>query len=218
MTGPAAHGTCTPLSGIGRTIARRMEEAWKAPAFHLTAELAAGGLDAERAGRAGVTFTDVLLSRCARALLAHPGVNAHYDPAGFAVTTFERADIGIAVATDRGLLVPVLRSVDAMSLEEIAAGRRELVERARAGSLAMADMQGGTFTVSNLGMFGIVRFDAILNVPQVAILATGAARTQYADVDGVPVPRRVVDVTLTCDHRALDGAAGAVFLRDLGGA
>jgi len=204
-----------PLTATGRTMARRMAEAWKAPVFHLTVEADADAWDALRAGRAGVTLTDVLLMRCARALLAHQAVNAHFDPEALAVTRFERADIGIAVATDRGLLVPVLRGVDGLSLEQIAAGRRELVERARAGRLALADMQGATFTVSNLGMLGVAHFDAIVNVPQVAILAVGAIQARPFLADGELAERRAIALTLTCDHRAIDGATGATFLGDL---
>jgi pyruvate dehydrogenase E2 component (dihydrolipoamide acetyltransferase) len=162
-----------------------------------------------------VTLTDVLLLRAARALTLHPGVNAHYDPDALAVNRFERADIGLAVATERGLLVPVLRGAESLSLGEIAARRRELVERARAGRLSLAEMQGATFTVSNLGMFSVVQFDAILNVPQVAILAAGATQSRPVVVDGALAERRVIALTLTCDHRAVDGATGAMFLQDL---
>jgi pyruvate dehydrogenase E2 component (dihydrolipoamide acetyltransferase) len=210
-----AEPTAVKLSMTGRTIARRMEESWRAPVFHLTAELDADVLERARAGLDGVTLNDVLVQRSAQALLANPAVNAHYDPEGLRVLRFAEAHVGIAVATERGLLVPVLRDVQALSLAEIAAGRRALVVLARAGRLSAADMQGGTFTVSNLGMFGIARFDAIVNVPQVAILAVGSARPQLVLEAGVPVERRTIDLTLTCDHRAIDGATGATFLRDL---
>jgi pyruvate dehydrogenase E2 component (dihydrolipoamide acetyltransferase) len=198
-------------------MARRMNAAWKAPAFHLTVEADVDVWDGERAGHDGVTLTDVLLMRCARALMLHQKLNAHYDPDELAVTQFERADIGLAVATDRGLLVPVLRGVNRMSLAEIAAERRALVERARAGKLSMAEMQGATFTVSNLGMLAVVQFDAIVNVPQVAILAVGAVQSRPAFAEGELVEQRVLAMTLTCDHRAVDGAAGARFLRELVG-
>jgi pyruvate dehydrogenase E2 component (dihydrolipoamide acetyltransferase) len=149
--------------------------------------------------------------------MLHPKLNAHYDPDELAVTQFERADIGLAVATDRGLLVPVLRGINRMSLAEIAAERRTLVERARAGQVTMAEMQGATFTVSNLGMLAVVQFDAIVNVPQVAILAVGAVQSRPAFAEGQLVEQRVIAMTLTCDHRAVDGAAGARFLRELVG-
>jgi pyruvate dehydrogenase E2 component (dihydrolipoamide acetyltransferase) len=211
----AGEPTQVKLTATGRTIARRMEEAWKAPVFHLTVEADAEVWDGLRDGHDGVTITDVLLMRCAHALTLHPKVNAHYDADAFAVNQFERADIGLAVATERGLLVPVLRGVESLSLEEIASERRALVERARDGRLSMAEMQGATFTVSNLGMFSVVQFEAIVNVPQVAILAVGAAQSRVTLVDGELAEKRVITMTLTCDHRAVDGATGAMFLRDL---
>jgi pyruvate dehydrogenase E2 component (dihydrolipoamide acetyltransferase) len=204
-----------PLSGTGRSMARRMEHAWTAPAFTLVVELEVDGLDRARAGHQGVSLTDVLLMRCAHALVAHPQLNAHYHADAYSVTRFETASIGIAVATRRGLLVPVLRDVDRLPLDEIAAGRRELVDRARGGQLSMAEMQGGTFTLSNLGMFGVTHFTALLNPPQVAILAVGKVRTQLAMAAGTIAELRVMTLTLTCDHRAVDGATGASFLRDI---
>jgi pyruvate dehydrogenase E2 component (dihydrolipoamide acetyltransferase) len=214
---PAPASTRIPLTATGRTMARRMDEAWKAPVFHLTVEADAQTWDSSRDGYDGVTLTDVLLMRCARALMSNPKLNAHYDAGDLAVTQFERADIGLAVATDRGLLVPVLRGVEAMSLDEIATARRALVERARAGRLSMAEMQGGTFTISNLGMLSVLQFDAILNIPQVAILAVGAIQARTSVVDGQLADQRVMSMTLTCDHRAVDGATGALFLRELVG-
>ena len=220
MSEPALHAvssepTQVKLSATGRTMARRMDEAWKAPVFHLTVEADADAWNALRRGVPDVTITDVLLMRCAQALMLHPKVNAHYDAEAFAVNRFDRADIGLAVATERGLLVPVLRGVESLSLDEIASQRRALVERARAGELSMTEMQGATFTVSNLGMFSIVEFDAIVNVPQVAILAVGATQSRVVLRDGDVAETRVITVTLTCDHRAVDGATGAMFLRDL---
>jgi pyruvate dehydrogenase E2 component (dihydrolipoamide acetyltransferase) len=211
----AAEPTRVKLTATGRTMARRMDDAWKAPVFHLTVEADADAFDALRSGLDGVSITDVLLMRSAQALMLHPKVNAHYDAEAFAVNQFARADIGLAVATDRGLLVPVLRGVESMSLEEIASQRRLLVQRARAGQLSAAEMQGATFTVSNLGMYSIVEFDAIVNVPQVAILAVGATQSRVVLVDGAVTEQRVITMTLTCDHRAVDGATGALFLGDL---
>ena len=212
-----AASTRVKLTATGRTMARRMEEAWKAPVFHLTVEADARAWDALREGQDGVGLTDVLLMRSARALRLHPSINAHYDADALAVDRFERADIGLAVATERGLLVAVLRGVESLSLGEIASQRRALVKRARAGQLTLAEMQGATFTVSNLGMFSVVQFDAIVNVPQVAILAVGATQSRAVVVDGRLAEKRVITMTLTCDHRAVDGATGALFLRDLVG-
>jgi len=161
----------------------------------------------------GATVTDALLAACTAALRAHPSLNAHCD--GAAVTVFDEVNLGIAVAADAGLTVPVLQGAQALDLSGFAAARRDVVERARTGKLTRADMTGGTFTVSNLGMMGVDRFDAILNPPQVAILAVGATKQRQVWHDGDPAWRPVAELTLTCDHRAVDGAAGAGFLATL---
>ncbi|MFB9375907.1 2-oxo acid dehydrogenase subunit E2 [Kineococcus gynurae] len=203
-------GTTTPLKGIRRTAARRMVAAWQAPVFHLTVGVdMTNALDPARRP-AGTTVSDVLLAACAQALKVHPALNAHY--ADEAVTTFEQVNVGLAVATDAGLVVPVVQGAGELDLEGIAAQRKEIVGRARSGKLQMSDVSGGTFTVSNLGMLGIDSFDAILNVPQVAILAVGSTRHQQVWNDGDPQWRPIAQLTLTCDHRAIDGATGATFL------
>jgi pyruvate dehydrogenase E2 component (dihydrolipoamide acetyltransferase) len=209
-------GTRIVLSGISKRVARRMEEAWKAPAFHVAALLDADELDLERAAHASATLTDVLLLRCARGLTQHPELNAHYDAAETAVVRFADVNLGIAVATPKGLMVPVLHAAQTCALAEIAERRRDLVNRARLGQVTIDDLEGGTFTISNLGMFGITRFDAILNPPQVAIMAVGAARSQPELRDGGLGERRSIEVTLTCDHRAVDGVTAAAFLQQLG--
>jgi len=203
-----AEAVTTPLSGVARTAARRMVAAWEAPVFHLgmdvdmTAALAAKG--------DGVTVSDLIVEACAAALVAHPAVNAHY--ADEAITVHSAVNVGLAVDTPKGLMVPVIHGADALGRAGIAVARKDIVERAHAGALKMPDISGGTFTVSNLGMLGIDAFDAILNVPQVAILAVGATRSVPREsIDGIlwlPQAR----FTLTCDHRALDGATGARFL------
>lgn len=213
MTAPvvaAPTGTTTPLKGLRRTAARRMVTAWEAPVFHLTVSIdMSSALDVKNRAP-GATVTDALLAACAGALQAHPAINAHY--ADEAVTVFDQANVGLAVATEAGLVVPIVHGAHDLDLGGIAAARRDIVERARLGRLAMADVTGGTFTISNLGMLGIDRFDAILNVPQVAILAVG--RTEHRQVwnGGDPVWRPLAEMTLTCDHRAVDGATGAGFL------
>lgn len=185
-----------------------MVKAWEAPVFHLgvdvdmTAALARKG--------EGVTVSDVLLLACAAALAAHPGLNAWFGDE--AVTVVDDVNIGLAVATDAGLVVPVVHRVDTLDLDGVAAARRDVVERARTGKLAMADVTSGTFTVSNLGMLGIDEFDAILNVPQVAILAVSSTRQQQVWTSEGPGWKPVARFTLTCDHRAVDGATGARFL------
>lgn len=163
----------------------------------------------------GVTVTDALLRACAHALTRHPDINAHF--AEEAVTTFERVNLGFAVATDAGLTVPVIHNADRLDLNEMSEKRREAVEKARGGALRVRDVDGGTFTVSNLGMFGVDHFDAILNPPQVGILAVGATRQRYVMVDGGPAWRPISDLTLTCDHRGVDGVTGARFLSTLCG-
>ena len=203
-------GTATPLKGIRRTAARRMVAAWEAPVFHLTiaVDMTAALTVKERVP--GATVTDALLASCARALSEHPALNAHY--ADEVVTTYDVVNLGLAVATDAGLMVPVVQGADRLELTELAHARRDVTARAREGRLQMADVTGGTFTVSNLGMMGIDRFDAILNVPQVAILAVGSTSHRQVWNGGEPAWCPMADLTLTCDHRAVDGATGAGFL------
>lgn len=208
-------GTTTPLSGIRRVTARRMAESWKAPVFHLTCETDMTQALELRDRQNVVTVTDVLLWACTEALARHPNLNAHFGDE--AVTTFERVNLGLAVATEAGLTVPVIHGADYLDLSKLAHERRGMVEKARLGTLRMRDVDGGTFTVSNLGMFGIDRFDAVLNVPQVAILAVGTIRQRYVMVGDEPVWRPISELTLTCDHRAVDGATGARFLDTLRG-
>lgn len=204
------NGTTTPLKGIRRTAARRMISAWAAPVFHLGVEVDMTAALAAKSGTAGATVTDILLAACAQALTEHPALNAHY--ADEAVTVFGEVNLGIAVATEAGLMVPVVHGADRLDVAGLATARREVVAKARTGKLGMADVTGGTFTVSNLGMMGIDRFDAILNVPQVAILAVGSTRQRQVWNDGDPAWRPISELTLTCDHRAVDGATGAGFL------
>jgi pyruvate dehydrogenase E2 component (dihydrolipoamide acetyltransferase) len=193
-----------------------MVKAWEAPVFHLGIDVdMSAALAAKEAAPKGVTISDILMRACAAALRAHPRLNAWYDDES--VTQVNDVNIGLAVATDAGLMVPVIHRTDQLSITGIAAARRDIVERARTSQLGMADVTGGTFTVSNLGMLGIDEFDAILNVPQVAILAVSATRQRQVWIESVgggawkPIAR----FTLTCDHRAIDGATGAAFLATL---
>lgn len=203
-------GVVTPLKGIRRTAARRMVAAWEAPVFHLSVEVDMSAALTVKDRAEGATVTDALLTSCAGALTDHPTINAHYGDES--VTTFSRVNLGMAVATQAGLVVPVIHDADRLDLAGTAVARREVATRARNGKLTMADVTGGTFTVSNLGMMGIDRFDAILNVPQVAILAVGATSRRHVWNDADPQWRPVAELTLTCDHRAVDGATGACFL------
>jgi len=160
-----------------------------------------------------VTVTDVLTKLCAIALLRHREMNAHF--AVEEVRIFPSAHVGLAVATERGLVVPVQREADKKSLVQLAAERSALVGRAREGKLTQEDLEGGTFTISNLGMYGVEQFIAVLNAPQAAILAVGAIEERPVAEDGELAVRPMMSLTLTCDHRAIDGAKAAEFLREV---
>ncbi len=208
------------LSSMRKTIARRLTEAWQAPVFQLGVTVDMGRA-LELRGRLvqlhgdGVkpTISDLLTKVCAAALMRHRPVNALYK--GDAVELYPTANIGIAVAIPKGLVVPVIQGCERKSIAEIAAARAAVVERARAGKLQQADLEGGTFTISNLGMYGIERFIAVLNPPQAAILAVGSTEQKPVVVEGEVVVRPRMELTLTCDHRAVDGATGAEFLGDV---
>lgn len=206
-------GVEVPLTGLHRTAAKRMVQAWAAPVFHLTVEVDMTAAGAVKSVEPSATVTDAIVAAAAAALLEVPEVNAHVGDE--AITRFTDANVGIAVATPKGLMVPVVHQAQLKSLAELAAARKDIVGRARDGGITRDDITGGTFTISNLGMMGITRFDAILNVPQAAILAVGATVDRFvASPDGgrwTPI----AELTLTCDHRALDGATGARFLAAL---
>ena len=197
-----------PLSKTARIMVRHMNEAWQAPMFALTAEIDMTAALARRGE--GITLTDVIVAACARTLCEHPRLNAHYREES--VVEFDEANIGLAVAAEKGLTVPVIHGAQKLSLAEIGARRRELVEKTRSGRIRITDVSGGTFTISNLGMYDITRFTALLNPPQVAILAVGSTNRRQHWNNGDPQWRQVAEFTLTCDHRAIDGAAGASFL------
>ena len=207
------------LSQMRRTIARRLNEAWQAPHFQITmsADMRAAIRLREklvarlREGEAKPTFSDILTKSCAVALMRHRDVNAHFG--GDEVRLFPTANIGIAVAVERGLLVPVIRNCERKTILEIARARSELVERTRAGRIEQAELDGGTFTISNLGMYGVERFVAVLNPPQAAILAVGAIEERAVAENGQVTARPVLELTLSCDHRAVDGATASEFLR-----
>ncbi len=205
-----------PLSTIRKTIARRLTAAWEVPVFILTMSVdmtPAKGL-IERARELNpdvrITVTDLLAKVCAQALMRHPDVNVQFT--GEAILRFPSAHIGIAAAAPQGLVVPVIRSVERLSLSETAQHRAEVIGRARDNKLQQSDLEGGTFTISNLGMFGVEQFIAILNPPQAAILAVGATEDRAVVVDGELVARPMMTISLTVDHRAVDGAPAADFL------
>jgi len=204
-----------PLTSLRKTIARRLTEAWQAPAFQISmsADMSRAQELHARLREQGVSVTDILTKLAAIALLRHRGVNAHF--ADDELRIFPNAHIGLAVATERGLIVPVQRDVERKSLVQIAAERKEIVQRTREGKLSQEDLDGGTFTISNLGMYGVEIFTAVLNPPQAAILAVSAIEEKPVVVNGDLVARPLMAMTLTCDHRAVDGAKAAEFLREL---
>jgi pyruvate dehydrogenase E2 component (dihydrolipoamide acetyltransferase) len=208
-----------PLTNIRKTIARRLTAAWEAPVFQLTVsadmtranDLVSRARDLNPDVR--VTVTDLLVKLSAQALMRHRDVNVQYSED--ALLKFPTANVGIAVAAPQGLVVPVIRSVEHLSLAEVAEARGDVVGRARDNKLTAQDLEDGTFTISNLGMFGIEQFVAVLNPPQAAILAVGATADTPVARDGEVVVRPMLTMTLTVDHRAVDGATGADFLRTL---
>ena len=209
-----------PLSMMRKTIARRLSESiGPIPTFYLTSEI-----DMTRVGQlreqmtaAGdqfkVSVNDIVIKAVAIALTRHPEVNAHW--LGDAIRYFSTAHIGMAVATDDGLIVPVIRDAQDKGLGQIGKEARDFAKRARERKLAPAEYTGGTFSVSNLGMFGIDQFTALINPPEAAILAVGATETKPVWENGAFVPRQRMRVTLSCDHRVIDGAIGAKFLQTL---
>jgi pyruvate dehydrogenase E2 component (dihydrolipoamide acetyltransferase) len=207
------------LTSTRKTIARRLTEAWQAPVFQLTLSVdMTRALDLRERlvarlgeGETKPTVSDLLTKVCAAALVRHPAVNAHFS--GDKILRFPYAHVGIAVAAPNGLVVPVIRDADRKTIQEIAADRADVVGRAREGKLQRSDLEDGTFTISNLGMFGIEQFIAVLNPPQAAILAVGATEEKPVVRDGQVEVRPMMSMTITCDHRAIDGADGASFLR-----
>ena len=203
-------GETFPLKGIKKVASRRMVEAWQAPVFHLSVDV-----DMQHAlvrGKQGVgtTITDIILLATRDALLDQPQMNAHFKDE--AITVYKEINIGLAVATEAGLMVPVIHNTHVKSLQDIADSRKEIVAKSRSGSLGMADIDGATFTISNLGMLGIDRFDAIINPPQIGILAIGSTKNVPIVKDSGFAVAAQATFTLTCDHRAVDGATGAKFL------
>lgn len=210
-----------PLAGLRRTIAERMaESARSAPHITLQIDVDMSRAEALRhcfnaAGEARVTLTAIIVKACAWALKRHPYVNASLHDG--AIHLWKEVHVGVAVALPEGLIVPVVRDADGKGLRRIAEEIADLTQRARENRLTPDDVAGGTFTVSNLGMFGIDRFTAIINPPQSAILAVGrmARRVIPADETGGIAVRPMVTLTLSADHRVLDGAVAARFLGDL---
>jgi pyruvate dehydrogenase E2 component (dihydrolipoamide acetyltransferase) len=216
---PTGEAERVALSNVRKTIARRLTEAWRIPVFQLQASADMTRVNAlvarlrERDPELRVTVTDVLTKICAQALIRHREVNAEFTDD--AILLHPTANVGLAVAAPQGLVVPVIRSAERLSLTEIAGVRADLVGRARENKLRAEDLEGGTFTISNLGMFAVERFTAVLNPPQAAIVAVGATEDRVVPAEAGTAVRPIVTLTGTFDHRAVDGAPAAAFLQTL---
>jgi pyruvate dehydrogenase E2 component (dihydrolipoamide acetyltransferase) len=187
-------------------MAERTTQSWTTvPHFFLSRDVDATPLNAMREAMTGVTHTDLLVALVARALRKHPRLNG-----GSAAV-----NVAIAIAVEDAVVTGVIHRADSSSLPAIASRRKELSERARAGKLQPADIAGATFTISNLGMYGVDAFTAIIVPPQAGILAVGAITDRVVAVNGQPAVRPMMTLTLSCDHRAVDGARGAAFLNDV---
>ncbi|HKV04858.1 MAG TPA: dihydrolipoamide acetyltransferase family protein [Candidatus Acidoferrales bacterium] len=218
-TSDAAPGA-QALSSIGRLMAERTTQSWTSvPHFFLTRECEASGLNASRARLSkaieearGVrlSHTDLLISVVARALEHHPRLNASWT--GQAIRFNQEINIGVAMAVEEGVVAGVVRSANKIELAEIAVQRRDLADRARAGRLRPDDIAGATFTISNLGMYHVNAFTAIIVPPQAAILAVGEIEDRVIAVEGKPAVRPMITLTLSCDHRVVDGARAAEFM------
>lgn len=212
--------TVIPLSATRKTIARRLTEAkQQIPHFYLTVEYELDGLMAHRktlneSGGTKVSVNDLIVHCIAKALMKEPRVNVNL--VGDDIHQFEDANISVAIATDEGLYPATVPQAQNKSPQEIAEAVAVLAEKAQTGKLAKEDISGGSFTVSNLGMFGVSNFTAIINPPMGAILALGKGEEKVVVKDGAPAVATMVSTTLSCDHRVIDGAVGAKFLQILG--
>jgi pyruvate dehydrogenase E2 component (dihydrolipoamide acetyltransferase) len=215
---PRAPRVAAPAPTVGtvwRIMADRMTQSWTtAPHFYLVREVNASRLiswrDRAKKQIPTLTYTDLLVKLVAAAIAQHPRVNVSWKDG--AIVQHPDINIGLAVAIDDGLVVPVIHRADTLSLAEMASRRGDLSSRAQAGKLRPADIQGGGFTISNLGMYGVDAFNAIVNPPQAAILAIGRIAERVVAISGQPAVQPTLVLTLSCDHRALDGARGAQFL------
>jgi pyruvate dehydrogenase E2 component (dihydrolipoamide acetyltransferase) len=212
-----------PLTGIARLMAERTTQSWQqAPHFFLVRELDAGALNdareklgpaIERDRGVKVTHTDLLVALVARTLVKHPKMNASWMGQGIRLNP--GINISVAMAVKDGVVGAVIPKADSTSLADIAVQRRDLTERARSGKLKPSDLADGTFTITNLGMYGIDAFSAIIAAPQAAILAIGRISDRVVPINGQPGIRPMFTMTLSSDHRVVDGAQAALFLKDL---
>ena len=213
------HPTLTPT--IGRLMAERTTQSWTTvPHFFVTRDVDAGALndarERERSRNAKVTHTDLLVALVARTLGKHPRLNASWERGE--VVTHPDVNVALAIGVENAVVTAVIPRADRAAIGDIATRRRELTERAQAGRLQPADITGATFTISNLGMFDVDAFTAIIVPPQAAILAVGAIADRVVAVNGQPAVRPMLSMTLSCDHRVASGVQAAEFMRDLANA
>jgi pyruvate dehydrogenase E2 component (dihydrolipoamide acetyltransferase) len=219
----SAFGEIEKPSSLGRIMAERTAQSWTTvPHFFVTRHVDATALnqyrdsimaEIESTQKIRITHTDLLVALVARVLLKHPRLNASWSQEG--IRLHSRVNMGVAIAVSDGVVAGVIANSHCASLGDIAVQRRNIAERARGGKLRPADIADATFTVSNLGMFQVDSFSAIITPPQAAILAVGAISDRVVAVDGQPAVRPMMSLTLSCDHRVADGAKAAMFLGDL---
>ncbi|USE81860.1 2-oxo acid dehydrogenase subunit E2 [Acinetobacter tibetensis] len=215
----SAKFTTVAMNGMRKAIASRLQAAKRnAPHFRLTIDLNVESVQALRqqinstVPQVKLSINDMLIKAAAAALIKVPQVNVQFDEENQQILQFEQADISVAVAIENGLITPIIKAANRKSLAQISNDMRDLATRAKTGKLAPDEFQGGSFSISNLGMLGIQQFDAIINPPQGAILALGAAEKRAVVENDEIVIRQMVTATLSCDHRVIDGALGAQFL------
>lgn len=215
----SAKFTTVAMNGMRKAIAARLQAAKRnAPHFRLTIDLNVESVQALRqqinstVPQVKLSINDMLIKAAAAALIKVPQVNVQFDEENQQILQFEQADISVAVAIENGLITPIIKAANRKSLAQISNDMRDLATRAKTGKLAPDEFQGGSFSISNLGMLGIQQFDAIINPPQSAILALGAAEKRAVVENDEIVVREMVTATLSCDHRVIDGALGAQFL------
>jgi len=223
IAGEKKSGSIEVPSSLGRIMAERTTQSWTTvPHFFVSREIEATALneyrerivaEIERTHQVRVSHTDLLVALTARVLLRHPRLNASWSAEG--IRLHEHVNMGIAIAVDDGVVAAVVHNAHSASLAEIAVQRRDVAERARAGKLRPADIADATFTISNLGMYQVDQFSAIITPPQAAILAVGTIADRVVAVQGQPEVRSMMMLTISCDHRVADGARAARFLSDL---
>jgi pyruvate dehydrogenase E2 component (dihydrolipoamide acetyltransferase) len=208
------------LSPIRKVIAQRLAEAKNSiPHFYIQQTIDAEGLVSLRSHLkeegVNVTFNDLIIKAVALALKKHPTVNSGFDPKTFSIMRFKTIDISVAVSIEEGLITPIVKNADVKTLKEISAEVKQLSAKAKEGKLQPNEFQGGGFTISNLGMYGVTNFSAIINPPQAAILAVSGIVDSPVVKNGQVVAGKTMNLNLSVDHRVIDGVAGAEFIKTL---